>query len=1006
MNFTDYETKYFVIYSEFAETIRFIFQEALRSSGELHLTQSIQYRAKDVESLRLRLLQANQLDTNTLEIDRKDLAGVRLIFYTNNGVEKFCQSSLISENFEVEYDSTKVHHPTQENEGAKYRAIHYTVRLREERLRLPEYARFADLRCEVQIQTVLNHAWSETSHDIVYKTNLGKGFGAKAMQGIKQRFDRIMDQYLIPAGFEIQKAQQDYDRLIQGKELYDKDIAVLLDNAQNNNERYEILSGLKDYAIPHYDDLQAAYKGLKDPLLRAVKAARVTEPSPIETTYGPMAGFKSETVILIVIEIVESLRRMDVVGTLQILIDIFRDEPEDDLRKKILSSVKNLSEYNIEAYQQVGPALQMALIDHLAGMQNAELDSIRPLAIIVWSEALQSDITGTNWTPDSVVFKTGAVPVSDQFREVRNKAMNALFAAYDRSVDDSQKREVLHALGAAGRTPSQAQYSNGLLEITLKDAARIVEFMFSHVSTASYEILQHFEHKLLYDCFRAQALINDATNRFDCKAEAEALVSAIFKFRESVNADVGFVRYKVLVGFESVFPADWEDREFRIRKHDEYRRVEADRYIDEISQENEPDWFSLISRCAETKSTDLATFPIFGKFISNLAERRPEIACRLFKNATDDLHRFIPGFLNGLAVSGREDVYERELEAEFLSARNLAGLAKHVRYSPIHKPQFFDRLVTKSIEAEDSASVIECLLFSLEEYGTNKFTDHDAVLCRALKYLNTMKDPRWVVDAWFLRNTAKCFEGMSEDSVAQILQSLGFLQTIDYQAEQILVHLAERRREWVWDFFGDRLAIESTRDSDDFSFEAIPFRFHSLDAELSKSPELAVSKGLSWFLKDRDLFRFRGGRLLSIVFPDFNGEFSTALGQSLKDGGDTEAEFVLEILQNYEGETVVHSVLKEIVARFPDDEDKMNAVRVCIDSTGVVTGELGYAEALRARKESLAEWSSDERLPVRLFVEKHEKELDRMIASEYRRAETAKEMRVRSFAASSAPSDD
>ena len=91
------------------------------------------------------------------------------------------------------------------------------------------------------------------------------------MEGIERRFERIMDKYLIPAGYEIQKAQQEYERVLQGKELFDKDIANLLDNAQNNNERYEILSGLKDYAIPNYDDLPAAYEGLKGPLLRAVK---------------------------------------------------------------------------------------------------------------------------------------------------------------------------------------------------------------------------------------------------------------------------------------------------------------------------------------------------------------------------------------------------------------------------------------------------------------------------------------------------------------------------------------------------------------------------------------------------------------------------------------------------------------------------------------------------------------------------------------------------------------
>ncbi|MET3135559.1 ppGpp synthetase/RelA/SpoT-type nucleotidyltransferase [Oxalobacteraceae bacterium GrIS 1.11] len=217
MNLNDYQKTYFSIYEAFAETVRFILEKAILAAEKLPLPQSIQCRAKGVESLRRRLTEADELDTQTLELDRRDLAGARLIFYTNNDVERFRASPLIRENFEIEEDSTKIHHPTSENNGKQYRADHYTVRLGKDRIRLPEYARFAGLRCEIQVQTILNHAWSETSHDILYKDKLGNSYGSKAMKGIAGRFKRIMDKYLIPAGFEIKKAQQEYERVLQGR---------------------------------------------------------------------------------------------------------------------------------------------------------------------------------------------------------------------------------------------------------------------------------------------------------------------------------------------------------------------------------------------------------------------------------------------------------------------------------------------------------------------------------------------------------------------------------------------------------------------------------------------------------------------------------------------------------------------------------------------------------------------------------------------------------------------
>jgi ppGpp synthetase/RelA/SpoT-type nucleotidyltranferase len=402
VNLDDYEKTYFSAYESFAETVSFILEQALLAADNLPRPQSLQRRAKGIHSLRRRLSETDKLNTQTLELDRRDLAGVRLIFYTNNDVDRFLESSLIRENFEIEEDSTRVHHPTPENKGVRYRAIHFTVRLRADRIRLPEYTKFSGLRCEIQVQTILNHAWSETSHDILYKVKLTDGFGKEAMKGIARRFEQIMDKYLIPAGFEIQKAQQEYERILQGKELFGKDIAKLLDNAQNNNERYQILSGLKDYAIPHYDDRAAAYGGLKESLLKAVKAARSTEPIPIETTFGKMDGFKANAITKLVVEIAEILRYADVTGTLQLLIEIYRDESDDRVRKQIVDVVKNLSEYNINVYNQVGPALQMALLDHVAAMSDAEVDRIRPIALVVWSEALQSDITGTKWKADSM----------------------------------------------------------------------------------------------------------------------------------------------------------------------------------------------------------------------------------------------------------------------------------------------------------------------------------------------------------------------------------------------------------------------------------------------------------------------------------------------------------------------------------------------------------------------------------------------------------------------------
>lgn len=50
-----------------------------------------------------------------------------------------------------------------------YQSVHYVVELKPNRSVLAEYARYSGLRAEIQLRTVLQHAWAEIEHDIQYK---------------------------------------------------------------------------------------------------------------------------------------------------------------------------------------------------------------------------------------------------------------------------------------------------------------------------------------------------------------------------------------------------------------------------------------------------------------------------------------------------------------------------------------------------------------------------------------------------------------------------------------------------------------------------------------------------------------------------------------------------------------------------------------------------------------------------------------------------------------------
>jgi ppGpp synthetase/RelA/SpoT-type nucleotidyltranferase len=51
-----------------------------------------------------------------------------------------------------------------------YQSVHYLVRLGTNRVALGEYQTFKGLLAEIQVRTVLQHAWAEIEHDIQYKS--------------------------------------------------------------------------------------------------------------------------------------------------------------------------------------------------------------------------------------------------------------------------------------------------------------------------------------------------------------------------------------------------------------------------------------------------------------------------------------------------------------------------------------------------------------------------------------------------------------------------------------------------------------------------------------------------------------------------------------------------------------------------------------------------------------------------------------------------------------------
>ena len=167
-------------FKSFADIIQQIIQEALTRRNIK--VQSVQAREKDPESFGKKAGTPLETDPTKPKYPQPleqitDLAGIRVITYfpkTLGEVDK-----LLNEEFDIQERSDKGE-LLLEQERFGYSSVHYLVRLSRSRIQLPEYAPYDGAIAEIQVRTVLQHAWAEIEHDIQYKSSSGDSAGDSA----------------------------------------------------------------------------------------------------------------------------------------------------------------------------------------------------------------------------------------------------------------------------------------------------------------------------------------------------------------------------------------------------------------------------------------------------------------------------------------------------------------------------------------------------------------------------------------------------------------------------------------------------------------------------------------------------------------------------------------------------------------------------------------------------------------------------------------------------------
>jgi hypothetical protein len=125
--------------------------------------------------------------------------------------------------------------------------------------------------------------------------------------------------------------------------------------------------------------------------------------------------------------------------------------------------------------------------------------------------------------------------------------------------------------------------------MVLDNTIRIVRFFVGHADTEQFEILQMIEHDYLWR-YRHTRDLAAAAKKPEIIEKAKAVMSAIEQFRDHANARKQFVEFKTLVGYESVFPQEWDGDSMDIEGPAAYRAARIVEYVDSVAPETADEW--------------------------------------------------------------------------------------------------------------------------------------------------------------------------------------------------------------------------------------------------------------------------------------------------------------------------------------------------------------------------------------------------------------------------------
>ena len=139
-----------------------------------------------------------------------------------------------------------------------------------------------------------------------------------------------------------------------------------------------------------------------------------------------------------------------------------------------------------------------------------------------------------------------------------------------------------------------AAAAKNYFHIILTDTNAVTNSYIEDTDNLDFEMIQTNEEKIFSHFIRAKDILDMEDKPEVILEAAQETVKKVSQFRKKVKAIPHYDRYKILVGYSSIFDYQWDKADMDWEKKDNFRNEQIEVLVDSISEDNINEWINFL----------------------------------------------------------------------------------------------------------------------------------------------------------------------------------------------------------------------------------------------------------------------------------------------------------------------------------------------------------------------------------------------------------------------------